>query len=143
MNGPDYLVVSTPGHGLPCVLRLSGELDLCTREILRAEIGQALDRCPQTLVLDMAELSSIDCSGLSVLIAAHHTLVRRNGRLVLAACGPAVRRLLQVTGADGFLHLVEKAPSEVAVGESEKDQASSQRRSADSWLASEPTLRAR
>ena len=77
-------------------MRLVGELDLSTVEALRA----ALDELPAGAnVLDLAELSFMDASGLHAFEQYAGTL---NGvrPLVLENVPPQVRRVFQITGAE-------------------------------------------
>ncbi len=101
----DYLAICDEQSGTTCVLRLRGELDVCSRDGLRAAISSAFKRCPRTLVLDLSALEFIDCSGLSVLIWAHNLLEADRRQLLITGCPPAARRLIRLTGADQYLHL--------------------------------------
>lgn len=77
-------------------VRLVGELDLSTVPLLRA----ALEALPAgTNILDLAELSFIDASGLHAFEQYASSL---NGAkpLVLENVPPRVRRLFQITGAE-------------------------------------------
>jgi len=75
-------------------LRLVGELDLSTVPVLRA----ALDTLP-VAVLDLAELSFMDASGLHAL---EHYAGTLNGSapLVLENASAPIRRLFEITGAN-------------------------------------------
>lgn len=75
--------------------RLVGELDLSTVGILRA----ALDALPGANVLDLAELSFMDASGLHAFEQYAATL-NGAGPLVLENVPAPVRRIFQITGAE-------------------------------------------
>jgi anti-anti-sigma factor len=105
MISSDYLAIWGQHKGTTCILRLRGELDVCSRDGLRAAISSAFKRCPETLVLDLSGLEFMDCSGLSVLIWAHDVLAPNCGQLLVTGCPQAARRLIRLTGADQYLHL--------------------------------------
>lgn len=88
---------SDPGLGVVGV-RLTGELDLATAPLLKRTLHEA--RVDASLVvLDLRELTFIDCSGVRVIVnAALHA--RRDGHRLIAVPGPPqVDRLFTLTGA--------------------------------------------
>jgi anti-anti-sigma factor len=101
-----HLAIITEHHGQRSVLRLRGELDAANEDRLRCAIRTVLDHHgPHVLVLDLTELGFTDCAGLSAIVWAHKHLARRGHELVLTGIQPFVRRLLNVTGLNQYLHL--------------------------------------
>jgi anti-anti-sigma factor len=100
-----HLVIVAEHHGRQSVLRLLGELDLSNRDFLRGAIDGALEHGPQVLVLDLSGLSFMDCSGLRVVLGTHKHLAEDQRQLFLAGSRPIVRRLIRLTGLDGYLRL--------------------------------------
>ncbi|MFF4773240.1 STAS domain-containing protein [Microtetraspora fusca] len=82
------------------VVVVAGELDLFTAPILRDEVRDAIMQDGATIVLDLAELSFMDSSGLSVLIEAWRLATSEGGGVCLAAPQPPVARILRTTGLD-------------------------------------------
>lgn len=82
------------------VVAVEGELDLFTAPFLRDEIRDAIKQDGATLVLDLADLSFMDSSGLSVLIEAWRLTTAQGGGVTLAAPQPPVARILRTTGLD-------------------------------------------
>jgi len=84
-----------------------GELDLLAAgpfdDQLR-ELEQAGFAC---LVVDLRELSFMDCSGLRVLVAAHRRADKAGGGLAVLCLPGQVRRLLSLSGVDRERELVE------------------------------------
>ncbi|OIJ93649.1 hypothetical protein BIV24_11805 [Streptomyces colonosanans] len=77
---------------------MSGELDIGTEQVLRDALHNAL-RCSASGVdLDLAGVDFCDCSGLNVLLCVRRRALREAKTLVLTATGPAVERLLSLTG---------------------------------------------
>lgn len=89
------------------LLRLAGELDLAVIGQLRDALDSAVDGEAPSLVLDFAEVVFMDSSVLKELLRARALLAQREGVLAVAAAGPAVRRLLSLTGTDELLELAD------------------------------------
>ena len=65
------------------VLRLKGEVDLATAPILETRLDQANGEVNGPLILDLGEMTFIDCTGLSVLARAQNRLRADDGEIVL------------------------------------------------------------
>ncbi|MDT0275226.1 STAS domain-containing protein [Blastococcus goldschmidtiae] len=85
-------VSDDPDGGL--VVTLAGELDLASLPAVASPLDELLSRRQQPVVLDLAELSFLDSSGVAVLvrIANHFDRVRTR-----SATQP-VRRVIEVLG---------------------------------------------
>ncbi|MBS2961671.1 STAS domain-containing protein [Actinocrinis puniceicyclus] len=76
------------------VLAACGEIDLSTRDRLLAALTSLFsDRRP--LLLDLSQVTFIDCSALRVLQTVH----RAHDRFAVVAPSPPVQRLLHLAGA--------------------------------------------
>lgn len=84
------------------VLTVRGELDLATADHLWAML-EPLITPGVLLVLDAAELTFLDSSGLRILLLAGTKASASGATLRLAAPQPAVRRVLELTGVGGHL----------------------------------------
>lgn len=104
MNERPYLAIITEHHGQRSVLRLRGELDVSTVDRLRRAMDSALEGHPPILVVDLSGLDFADCAGLSILVCAQKLLLANGSELVTIGAKPIVRRLLQLTGLDTYLH---------------------------------------
>jgi anti-anti-sigma factor len=62
------------------VVRLSGELDIAARDLVRRA---CLDGTDLTVVVDMTDLTFIDCCGYGALIAARRILTDLRGSLTM------------------------------------------------------------
>jgi anti-sigma B factor antagonist len=88
-------------------LTLRGELDLATapelEELLEARIDSG------DVVLDLRALEFMDSSGVRVLVAAHTRAGRAGTRLIVVRPerGSAVRKIIEISGLDGELNLVD------------------------------------
>jgi anti-sigma B factor antagonist len=81
------------------VLPLTGDIDLVTAPVLRAELKERLDRT-SSLVLDLSELHFIDSTGLGVLVGALRRVRTEGGDIRLAGAPSSIRRVFAVTGLD-------------------------------------------
>lgn len=83
------------------VLRVSGEVDLASVDVLRAEIRAALESSPPELWIDLCDTAFMDSSGLHALVETAHEVDR-----VAIICPPGpVRRVFELTGLDRALPL--------------------------------------
>jgi anti-sigma B factor antagonist len=81
------------------IVRVVGEVDLATAPTLRERLGE-IPAETETVIIDMSEVSFLDSTGLSVLVASWKRFgeadEHRNFRLVVNR--PAIQRVLDVTG---------------------------------------------
>ena len=82
-------------------LRPTGELDFEQAQRLRPQWLAALaEHEPDTLVVDLAEVTFLDSGGLGLLVATHNYLKEHDGALVLANPSARIRKVLALTGLD-------------------------------------------
>ena len=79
------------------VVQVSGELDIRTCERLERAAGELVDQ-GRRVVLDLAELTFCDSTGLAVLVRLHKRADTAGGTLVLRSPVPRVQNLLTLTG---------------------------------------------
>ena len=89
-------------------LTLRGELDLATAPELEQLVNEHID-AGQEVVVDLRGLEFMDSSGIRVLVAAHARAGRTGARLfvVRPAPGNAVAKIVEVSGLDGELNIVD------------------------------------
>lgn len=87
------------------VMVLGGELDLASFPQLEHAIDRALESDPELMVLDLEALEFMDVAGLRSMIRCEQQLRGRGKRLVIAAPGAGVRRLLALTHQQDALHV--------------------------------------
>lgn len=88
---------STLDHSL--VLAIGGELDHHRALALTAELKDQID-CflPKRLVLDLAQLSFSDSSGIALLLRLHRAMAQVDGHLELINIQPQPKRLFETAG---------------------------------------------
>lgn len=84
------------GHE-PFVLRACCEIDLDTVASLRRALTAALG-AHREVVLDLSEVTFMNCAGLGAMVQARTQADRRGGHLVLRGTGRRVVRLGKLTG---------------------------------------------
>ncbi|WP_431676199.1 STAS domain-containing protein [Kitasatospora sp. KL5] len=104
----------------PAIVAARGDIDLATAPRLRRVLARAL-KTHRDVVLDLSEVTFIDCAGLGALVEARNLAGRRGGRLVLRGAGPCVVRLIRLTGLGGYL-AVERRPAVDAAACSEQGE---------------------
>jgi len=88
------------------LVRLAGELDASTARELRAHVRAARDeRAP--LLLDLADVTFIDLSGLRVLLDASRAAAETGWPFFIVRPSSMVERLIGLTGTATELALVE------------------------------------
>jgi anti-sigma B factor antagonist len=83
--------------GSPSVLRLDGEIDLATEDQLRNALFEALS-VDANVVIDMAEVTFIDASGIRVVLEAAQSLDGAKPLVLVNA--PRAEWLLEVVGLE-------------------------------------------
>jgi anti-anti-sigma factor len=90
------------------VIAVAGELDLATAPQLEQELLPRLRDGGHT-VLDLRALDFMDSTGVRVIVAAHLAAQEHGGRFALMRSprDGAVGRVLEISGLDGMLELVD------------------------------------
>jgi anti-anti-sigma factor len=86
------------------VVAAHGEIDIDTAPRLQHALAGAL-KAHYEVVLDLSQVTFMDCSGLRVLDRALRLADEHHSRLVLRGAAASVRRLLKVTGMHRHLTL--------------------------------------
>jgi anti-anti-sigma factor len=106
---PDQLLHLEVSHaGKAAVVIASGELDLSNAEHLLEVIRQLIDAGATEVTCDVADVTFIDSTGISVFLTAHKRLIERNGTFALLSPAATVERTLQVAGV--LQHLTVHRP---------------------------------
>jgi anti-sigma B factor antagonist len=92
------LKISVRDFGTVCILDLSGRITLGEAAgMLRDSIKDLLAKGCKNLLLNLAEVTYIDSSGLGELVGAFATVSNRGGRLKLLNMQERVNELMQIT----------------------------------------------
>jgi anti-anti-sigma factor len=95
-TSPPPLQVSVSADGGRHVVNVSGELDMGTRDFVEEACLAGDD---MAVVVEMAELTFMDCRGYGALVEARRVLQERGGSLTLSNHVGQPARLLMLLGA--------------------------------------------
>jgi len=79
-------------------LRLAGDFDVRSTWEARTAIYELLASTTDDVVVDLSEVGAVDLTALRVLAMATRQASRAGHHLTLRGCGPAVRRMLHLSG---------------------------------------------
>ncbi len=84
-------------------MKVSGEIDIQSSPILDEQVRSVLGEGATSIVIDLAGVTFLDSTGLSVLVAALKRCQSVGGTVRLMSLRPNVRRVLEITGlTDAF-----------------------------------------
>jgi anti-sigma B factor antagonist len=99
----DFSVTTAEVDGNAFVVSLTGEVDLHTAPELERALDGVMALGCTSAVVDLADVSFIDSTTLSVLLRTHTRLRELGGRLVVVASDRRILRTLELTGLDRLL----------------------------------------
>lgn len=109
-DSPDFAVSEGfDPDGTP-VLSIVGDLDLVSAPTLDQRLVELARQGSRRAVIDVADVSFIDSSGVRAIISGHQLFQKGSSTLVVRSPSGATRRLLELTGLDGIL-TIEDQPS--------------------------------
>ena len=98
---PFRMEVDTVGAAAKAtVVRVAGRLNAASSPEAKARLKELAGQGSKHLLLDLSELSFIDSSGLSALVAGYKAAVEAGGSLKLACLVPQVREVFSLTHLD-------------------------------------------
>ena len=103
---PSFLLAVDLAGAQP-VVRLVGEVDMATSPAVKNTLAELVEGGHLAVVVDLSEVTFMDSSGLHALVDAQRRLSESGGKVVLRKPGPAVDRLLQITGMSPMFHFDE------------------------------------
>ena len=92
-------------------ITLSGDLDVSTAPSVEERLIELEDGGAERVILDLRGLDFIDSTGLSLLINADRRGRQAGRRVTIVSGTGAPRRILETTGLQGRLDIVEDDPS--------------------------------
>lgn len=100
VDSSDILEIAAGWSGPHLVMRLSGELDLCSASEVRQAFDEAAARTPTRVLLDLEGVTFIDAAGIRAILRGAEIF---GSRFVLVRTPPRVRRVLTLAGVDEWL----------------------------------------
>ena len=97
------------------VLRVAGEIDLCSSFSFREQLSRAVDGGAARVVLDLSDVSLIDSAGLSVLTGVAGRLFLEEREFAVICPEGRLRRVLAISGLDHLVPVLEAWEEDVIV----------------------------
>ena len=107
-NDASFEVTEPEQPGVP-VLNVRGEIDVSTSPNFQEALAELISRPPRLWMVNMADVSFIDSTGLGVLVGAVRDMRAAGGDLRLVVTQPQILKLLELTGLDKVFEIVSDA----------------------------------
>lgn len=98
------------------VLRIAGEVDVCTAPQIREQIQDLAAKGIVHLIADLTGVEFIDSSGLGALIGGLRRVREDDGSLVLVISSRRILRLFQLTGLTKAFAIYETEADALSAG---------------------------
>ncbi|CAM2804852.1 anti-sigma F factor antagonist [Paenibacillus sediminis] len=90
------------------IVRLSGELDHHTADLVRMQIDDAIvRRQSEHLILSLKDLQFMDSSGLGIILGRYKSIKQKGGKMVVCGVNPPVYRLFEMSGLFKIMPIYE------------------------------------
>jgi anti-sigma B factor antagonist len=86
-----------------CVICIDGEIDVAIAGLLTVDLENAIEECSAHLLLDLTDVTFMDSTALSALVAAHRHAVASGGSVRLVGPNRRITALLASTHLDRLL----------------------------------------
>ncbi len=96
----NYFAVDVESDESQALVQVKGEVDVATAPVLEQRLSELVESGVREIILDVAELTFVDTTGLATLVRTAQRLGPAEGRLRLRAPRPNVRKTLEITGLD-------------------------------------------
>jgi anti-sigma B factor antagonist len=87
------------------IVRVSGEVDVQTSPALDEQLRSVADQGHPSVLVDLGEVTFLDSTGLSALIAGLRRCQAAGGELHVLSPRPNVRKVLEITGLTDAFHV--------------------------------------
>jgi anti-sigma B factor antagonist len=84
-------------------IALEGELDIATAPVLSDVLARFEAESAVGIMLDLRDLTFVDCSGLRTILAARERSKANGHRFILVGAGSVARRVFELTGTEFLL----------------------------------------
>ncbi|QMU73913.1 STAS domain-containing protein [Streptacidiphilus sp. P02-A3a] len=98
------------------MLTAVGELDHDTAPQLRATLDDVPFGPGSLLVVDLAQLTYCDSTGITVLVTAHQRADAAGGRVTLAGLNHGLNRVFEIVGLDQFFSIQPTTADAIRAG---------------------------
>lgn len=101
--------LESANRGSVLIASLSGELDDHEADTVRTILDREMEKSGATrLVLDLADLTFMDSSGLGVILGRYRKLKAQGGEMAIASVSPTVAKLFEISGIRKIMTIYRK-----------------------------------
>ncbi|AVT38423.1 hypothetical protein C6W10_20455 [Plantactinospora sp. BB1] len=111
-QGPPLTVALDPGTAGALTVRLAGDLDMDTVDLLRRTLDQVLRHGFASVAVDLSQLRFCDSSGIRTLLFGCADAERLGCRMYVVNPRPFILRVFELTGVTSLLGLPERRAPE-------------------------------
>ncbi len=108
LRGSELLEAEIRRVGTHALVILAGEIDLSSVGQLYDELAELAREGICHVSLNVAEVTFIDSTGLSLLVSEHKRMEIMEGELIIFSPSQQMRQLLQITALDSILNIRPK-----------------------------------
>jgi len=106
--------------GDTAVISLPEEVDVTNSDDIREELLAVVNRGAEVMIVDMSKTTFCDSSGVGALVRAFRRATSSRTKMRLVVTGPAVQRVLTLTGVDRLIECYPTVPA--ALGSSKRTE---------------------
>jgi anti-anti-sigma factor len=114
MPVPDLVHVTAEPLEDAIIVRVTGEIDLSTVDVLRRELD-AVHADAATVLLDLSAVTFMDSTGLHLLLEASHSSAVSDWGFFVVRPSRAVRRLIELSGTADLIMVADPRAERVLV----------------------------
>lgn len=89
------------------VVTAAGEIDASTADTVAGAVNSTLGDGFKQVLLDFAQVTFIDSTGLGMLVKSHRAAEAAGARFAVVHPTPQTRKLIRVLGLDALLHIYD------------------------------------
>ena len=105
LDGED-LAIDSRREGNATVVALRGEVTVFSSPALRDRLHRIVNEHPGRIVMDLAETTYVDSSGVATFVEVMKMVRRHEGDLVLAGISDRVRGVFEIARLSDVFHMV-------------------------------------
>lgn len=104
---PDQIIRAEQPLDDGTCLALGGEIDLSRSPQVRTALMQHIQSKPARLIIDLADVTYMDSSGVATLVEALQKQRGHGGKMILAQLQPKVRSIFEIARLDQVFTIVD------------------------------------
>lgn len=95
---PEFTTQRVESPGGICVVRVGGEVDIATAPQLQAVFDEVLEASPDSVLVELDDVTFLDSSGIRALVIAKRRLSEVGASFVIDGMSEAVKHVLEIAG---------------------------------------------